>query len=462
MITQLLLLALAAGAVGVFCLAAIRWPVIMALLAPLTMGLDYLGRLGAGVLTVNNLAKLLFLLLFFLGWLLRNRPVRVPWHLLLFLPLLLVTGIAVLYSAWFPQALLSWGRFLFVWSFAVLVANVLTGERHLRAVLDAMAIAALMVSAIAVVQGLQVFQEGALAIHGKEEVMARGIRVSGGFWNPNRMAVFLVGLATFLVAALPVRTLGRGRKAAYVLAIAASLVAVFMSLSRSGFIALGLTLLLFLFSRRHRPLAASAAFAAAVVAVALLMRTGYAGQLMVRLGSFAELSGDASTQIRWHLLFSGLRIFAHGFNWLWGCGHMAFDAAYVSFLHPLVSHDAYYHVGIRGSHTLAITILAEQGLIGASAALIFTLGIYRRLSLLLGERGSDLQHCLLVAILIMVTVKLVDFGFNPNFKDNLFWFALGLLGALGAMREADAATAAPAPATGGAGPAPDAPAILRD
>ena len=464
--SQLILLALAAAVLGVFSLAILRWPWIMALVAPLTMSLDSVGRVGVGVLTVNNLTKLLFLLLFLLICLLRNRPVRVPWHLALFLPLLLVTGIAVFYSPRFPQALQYWGRFLFVWSFAVLVANVLTRERHLRAVLDAMALTAVLVAALAIVQGLQIFQEGAMALHGTEDAMARGIRVSGGFWNPNRMAVFLVGLVVFLVAALPVRSLGRGRKALYMLAIGVSLAAIFMSLSRSGLLALGLVLLGFLFSRRHRRLAVGAAAVAIAVAVFLLLRTDYAGQLMMRLSTLSELGGDASAQIRWHLVFSGLRIFAHGFNWLWGCGHMGFEAAYVAFPHPLVSHDAYYHVGIRASHTLAITILAEQGLIGASAALLFFLGIYRRLSILFRERWSELQHCLLVAILILVTVKLVDFGFNPSFQDNLFWFVLGLLGALGVMRDDRAArTAMPAgagPAPGGGAPIAPVHAALRD
>ena len=111
----------------------------------------------------------------------------------------------------------------------------------------------------------------------------------------------------------------------------------------------------------------------------------------------------------------------------------------MSYVHPLMNHDGYYHVGIRGSHNLWLSILAELGLIGMAAFLFFVQGLFREIVRLLRGALSPLQANLTVALAIYFIVKLVDFNLNPQLEENLFWFGIGLLGALGIMAEPERA-----------------------
>jgi O-antigen ligase len=196
-----------------------------------------------------------------------------------------------------------------------------------------------------------------------------------------------------------------------------------------------LSLILFAFSRRHRRAAFGLMALGALIAAGVLIFSPYGEDLSGRFASFLELGQDVSGQVRRHLILSGLNIFADGPNFIWGAGHESFPAALESHLYYLMSHDVYYHAGIRAGHNLWITVAAELGLLGLAAITVFFWAVYRTLSLLMKGQGPGLQRSLSVALLVYVTVKIVDFNFNPEFGENLFWYAMGLLGALGAMAE---------------------------
>lgn len=438
--TALVLLAGLAALAAVVLLLGLRWPVLLAYGVLLTMSLDYLGSLGFGPLTANNLLKATALLVVGLRLLQTGEPLRLPGHLLHFLPFILVAGLASAYSPVFEGAVGAWLRLVFVWVFALLLANLLTGEANQRWLLHAMAAVLLINAGLASVQALQLFTQGPLAVHGAEQAYRTGARVSGTFWNPNKMAVHLAGMIILLFAVLP-SLRRRWQQLAYLTAILLGLVAILLSMSRSGYLAVGLAILLFLASRRHRRQAALVIVAGGLALAALLLFTPYRLDLLERLGSFARLGEDRSGQIRTNLIMSGLGIWADGPRFLWGAGYESFPAVMISHLHPLTNHDGFYHAGIRASHNLWITILAELGLIGVTAVLLFLRGIARELHALLARPESAFRRDLLVGLAVYLVVKLVDFNLNPEFEENFFWYALGLLGAL-----ALEATPTPAPA----------------
>ncbi len=420
----------ALGAAGfILLMLGFRWPVLFALGVLCTMSLGYIGQLGIGFATVNNLLKAVAILVVGLRLLLTGGSLKLPACLLHFLPLLLLIGIGTLYSPAYDVAFLGWLRLLFVWAFAIVLANLLREDRYLQWMLHAMAVVLLVSALLGCVQALQVFSVGPLAIRRAEQAFRTGLRVTGTFWSPNKMAVHLMGMVVLLFAALP-SLKQRWVRGGYLAAIFFGLVAILLSLSRSGYLAVGLAALLFLLSRRHRRPAAGFLALGAAALIILMLFTPYQADLLGRLRSFTNLEEDSSGQIRTSLVLSGLDIFTDGPNFIWGAGFASFPQVMVSHLHPLTSHDGFYHTGIRASHNLWITVLAELGLLGMAALLFFLRGLYRELAKLLQDPGPPLRGDLIVGLLIYLSVKLVDFNLNPEFEENFLWYAVGLVGAL--------------------------------
>jgi putative inorganic carbon (HCO3(-)) transporter len=418
-------------AAGVLLLLAFRWPVLFAYGVLATMSLGYLGTLGIGTATFNNLLKAAAIVVVGLRLLLSGEGLRLPACLLHALPLLLLAGVGILYSPRFDAALMGWLRLLFVWAFALVLANLLRDDRHLRWMLHVMAVVLLVSAALACVQALQVFSSGPLAIRRADQAFRTGLRVGGTFYNPNKMAVHLMGMVVILFAAMPSLRVG-WQRLAYLLSILVGLVAILLSLSRSGYLAIVLAGLLFLLSRRHRRQAAGILVLGVAALLVLLFFTPYQADLLGRLLSFTNLDQDGSSQIRNSLVLIGLDIFATGPHFIWGAGFDSFQVEMVGHLHPLTNHDGYYHTGIRASHNYWITVLAELGLLGVTALLFFLRGLYRELSCLHRNPGSPLRGDLVTGLLIYLSVKLVDLSLNPEFVENFLWYAVGLVGALAA------------------------------
>jgi len=417
-------------------LAGLKRPILLVLGAVFTMSLDYVGQVGLGPLTFNNLLKASAVLLVAIRMLQTGDAIRIPGNLLHFVPFILLAGAASLYSQTFAAAFGGWLRLVFVWVFAILVANLLRNERDLRWLLGVMAGVLFINALLAGIQASQVFSQGVLAIHGLEQSHRVGVRASGAFWSPNKMAVHLGGMIVLLVAALP-SARRTWLKVFYLGAILLGLLAILFSLSRSGFVFVGTAALLFLFSKRHRRHALGFIGLGILGVLVLLFFTSYGDVLLERVASFTTVRDGGSASIRSSLILTGLFIFGEGMNFLWGTGYKSYVVAMIDHVEPLMNHDGFYHAGIRASHNLWISILSEQGLIGITAVLFFLRGVYREFAALLrGEQGG-LERNLTIGLMVYVSVKLIDFNFNPELEENMFWFALGILGAL-ALRAVDA------------------------
>ena len=428
--TQVLLLLLGGALCILATLASLRRPYLIAMLILVTMGMDYVGQLGFGFLTANNLLKALFVAIVCLRLLLDRERAALPTSLLAFMPFLLLTGASCFYSAGFLDGVAAWFRLLFIWIVSLLLANAYREEKHIRWAIHFMACVALLQAAVAITQALQLFTSGPLAIHGSDEAFRRGVRVSGTFWNPNSMAIHMAGLMILLFACYPSQRSNRKLAVLYIAGILGAQLCIILSLSRSGFIAAALALFLFLFSRRHRKLSLGFMVLGLGGLVFVLLFSPYKLDLLSRIASFASLEEDRSGQVRFHLAMSGLAIFSDGLNFIWGAGFKSFIVEIESHLFPLMSHDGYYHTGIRASHNLWITIIAEGGLIGLLAMGYFFKEIYGQISRQLRGALSPLERDLLIGIAVYVTVKLVDFNLNMHLEDNLLWYSVGLLGAL--------------------------------
>ncbi len=429
------LIALFAVLLFVLVLGILRWPILIALVILFTVSLDYWGSMLPGLVTANSLLKVLGITLLALRSMQTGTPLLVPRFMIAFLPFILMAGISVFYSSNFLVGAYYWSRLLFNWLFAVVIANAIEERKQLRYIAFGMLGVTILTSAGAILQSMQLFQSGPLAFHKGEQAVVQSIRVTGAFASPNKMAVYLVGLLIFQFAAFPDLAKNWGRKGLFLLSALVALIAILLSLSRSGYMAFALALALFLFSIRHRRLVVSIMGACVLLLVLILVFTPYQAHLVERFMSFTELENDSSGNVRYHLAASGLYMFADGLNAIWGTGLNSFNIEVENYLHYLSSHDSYYHVGIRASHNYWITIIAEMGLVGLFLFLVFLREIGRSLLRIFGTLPAGLARSFAMGLTIYFTVKLFDLNFNPSLLENSFWYALGLLGAIAAMAE---------------------------
>ncbi|MCP4549962.1 MAG: O-antigen ligase family protein [bacterium] len=418
----------------VFTFLSLRWPIVLILAILLVLGMDYIGKL-IGFITMNNALKAVFIVIFFIRAGITGEKIRVARHLIDFLPFLIIVGLSITHTGNLSTAMIGWSRFAFTWVFAVLVANVVKTGKDLRLVVTGILLSVLVVASMALIQGLQLFSSGPLATHAMEQAMDTGTRVSGSFWSPNKMAMYLVSLSIFLFAMIPGRQLSARAKLLHAVVLVLSFVAILMSLSRSGWVAICLAGFLFLFSKTHRRTTLVCGILGLICVVVVLIATPYGVSLLERLQSLQEISTGTSSGARLVLYSTGLDIFLTGFNWIWGCGYKSFTHEIVEHLHPLMSHDVYYHAGIRNSHNAWIDMATELGLLGLMAFLFFIRSVYREISLMLRKSMDIWPRSILIAICVLFTVKLVDFNFNPEMQVGGLWFAMGLLGAIGGMVE---------------------------
>ncbi|MEX0993162.1 MAG: O-antigen ligase family protein [Solirubrobacterales bacterium] len=179
-------------------------------------------------------------------------------------------------------------------------------------------------------------------------------RVNSVFWDPNIYGRFLVLTMLGLVALM--LWSGRTRVA---IGTAAALAVLWgglvLTFSQSSFVALlaGLAVLAALrWNVRKTLLAAGAALATGLVFV-----LAFQGALNIELGSSAGV--DKVTSGRGTLISGGLSLF--GDRPVWGYGSGAFGRAYRQEQHGNQQQS------VSASHTLPVTVAAEQGLIGLAA-----------------------------------------------------------------------------------------------
>jgi hypothetical protein len=411
-------------------LFALRHPSLLIALSVYTISLDHMGRLQIGPLTLNNLLKIVLISVALIWMLTSGKRIQFPRPLLWFLPFLIFSGLSVFHSADFPLATFKFFRLFIVWLYALLVANFVERDRDLVYLLVSIIVTTFIVSMLAHMQTLNVLTRGAVELVEKQGPEASGVRAVSTFWDSNRLGQFLAILSIFLVSALTLPTRSKIWKILVLGVLFMAFGAVLLSFSRSAWLGLGLSMLLMLASRQMRPTAL--AFAAVGVAGILYMAvfTPYGGFLFTRLQTLGNLGGDFSGQFRWLLGVSGLRMWVDGLNWLWGSGYYSFAALVPQYWHPAMSHDMIFHSGTKMSHIFYITVIAEGGMIGVGLFLLFVRSVFKEIRHTMSRKLGSLPRVFLIAVTVLLSVRLVDFLFNPSLHDNLLWLMLGLLGAL--------------------------------
>jgi len=254
--------------------------------------------------------------------------------------------------------------------------------------------------------------------------------VNSVFFDPDIYGRFLA-LVVILLAAVLLSARAQREQLAAIVALAILWGGLVLTLSRSslGALLVGLGILAALRWRPTRALyVAAAVIAIGVVAVAISPRT---------FGLNQGLNGASSG--RAGLVSGGLQMF--GERPLWGYGSAAFVTQYRT-EHPGTSTT------LAASHTIAITIAAEQGLIAELPYIALVL--VAAVTLIRGARGDPVRAAVAAAFLALVfhTELYADF-----LEDPFSWTLLGIGVALAkrpASVEADGAQRSEALATVGA------------
>ena len=318
-----------------------------------------------------------------------------------------------------------------LWIFAVIVANLIEEQWQLLALLVAIVGTALVVSIAAHLQTLNVLTMAGVSFVQKQGPDAGSVRALGTFWDANSMGGFLAVLCLYIVAALSLRQVHWLWKAVLLAVLTVTVGAILLSYSRSAWLVLLLGILAFWRDRQLRPYATWFLGVGLVGALYLAIATPYGRVLLNRVLSFTTLEQDYSGRFRWYLALSGLQIWSSGMHWLWGGGFYSYSSLVGANWYPLASHDMIFHSGTQLSHTLAVTLLADGGLIGLSLYCLPFYATFRELGRLRGEALNPVARVALNACGVIIFVKLVDTFFNPHMYDQLVWMTLGLIGALG-------------------------------
>ncbi len=414
-------------------LQMIKRPIWLVAAGIYAVSLDHIGRIQDSTFTINNLLKVALIAAVILHMMQVNRRIRIPRHLIWFLPFLAFTAISSFYSHDVARATFFLIRLCLLWTFALLVANVVESRRHLAILLVVMAGTAAVVSTLAHMQTLNALTLAGVAAFQKAGPDSGGVRAISTFWDANHMGGFLTVLTVFLVAFVAdVKTRWSLRMATLVVVFLA-FGAILLSFSRSAWLALGLSMLLFTrFSDMRKGL--KGFYVVGVLGVGYLtFFTPYGRDLFTRLSSIANLGEDYSGNFRLYLAISGLEMWANGLNWIWGAGFQSFGRLIGEHWYFKASNDMIFHSGVHLSHTLWITLLAEGGLIAITLFILFMRSVLREASCLLSRRETGVFRAVAVACWVLMVVKLADFFLNPSIYDNQFWMTLGLLGALSSI-----------------------------
>ncbi len=250
-------------------------------------------------------------------------------------------------------------------------------------------------------------------------------RVNSLFFDPNIFGRFLAVVMTLLAGVL-LWERARARIVGVLLCLAVLWVGLVLSLSQSSLAGLlvGLAVLGALrFGTRY-----AAAAIGAAVAIGLVLVLAFPHAIRLNVNSLQSLNG--STSGRADLVRGGIDMFADRPLQGWGSG---------SFAHEFrIQKETSDERAAAASHTIPITVAAEQGIFGLALYLLLLMAAFGRLGR--GARGSPPRAAILAAFAGLVVHTLLYAAF---LEDPLVWALLAVGTALGAAGATVSAPAAP-------------------
>ncbi len=220
--------------------------------------------------------------------------------------------------------------------------------------------------------------------------------VNSVFFDPDIFGRYLA-LTMILLAVWLIYDRGRREQGMVTAVLAILWACLVLSLSRSSFGALlvGMGVLAALRWKPGRAL---------VVAVAVIVIGGGAAAVSPRTFGLNQGINGASSG-RGGLVSGGLRLFADRPIWGWGSG---------SFVTEYRRHNPHRFTALSASHTIPVTVAAEQGLIGEVAYAAFVIAAI--LLLVRGARGDPVRSAVAAAFIALVchTFLYADFLEDPT------------------------------------------------
>jgi putative inorganic carbon (HCO3(-)) transporter len=401
------------GAVGVGAAAMLRWPSLLAFLT--VIALPFRIPVQSGGTTSNLLVPLYFVVAAGAvasivavlhprwGGAWRRTQARPGWVQRLLALYIVFYGLQAVYSSDFEKALQNMVFFYVPFTLLFeLLSHVSWSKRMLRACLQIVAVMAIVFVCIAFVEYATrtIFLNSKLVV---QNDLHTYFVVNSVFFDPDIFGRFLV-LVMVLLAATLLYDRTRREHLTVVAILAMLWCGLVLTLSRSSLAALlvGLgTLVAVRFGLWRQVLAAGAAVVVIGAAAVAISPTTF--------GLNQGLNGASSG--RGNLLSGGIRLFAD--RPVWGFGSGSFQTAYHA--HNPASGP------LTASHTIAVTIAAEQGLIGEIAYVAL---VVVAVTVLIRGAGADPARAAIGAAfiaLVLHTELYADF-----LEDPFTWVLLGI------------------------------------
>ena len=233
-----------------------------------------------------------------------------------------------------------------------------TMDRVLGLVVGTAAASAVLAVAQYFIPGLRIGQVATLGV-GSAVI----VRPSAFFTDPNYLAALLsVAIVAAFARAAHARTITRA--APWLIGAAVSSTGLVVTLSRTGWVGVGVGLVVALaFAPARRRSRLLLGLLGAVVAVAALSPEWATS----RLDSITNPTADGSTATRWLMYGSTIEMIED--YWLFGTGLDAYDEAYPAYRKPGAMRD------IFKPHQLPLALPAEMGILGLLAELLIVGGV---------------------------------------------------------------------------------------
>jgi O-antigen ligase len=261
------------------------------------------------------------------------------------------------------ETLLAVIRLLFLTLFFVLFATHVDDERTMSRVLAVFVITAVASAVLALLQyRFPELNTGVVRVVGIGD--AKIPRVSAFFEDPNYLAGML-SLALVVALARIVHARSVTHAVPWVVAIGVTGVGLFLTLSRTGLVAIAVGILACVATAPRARRAVLVAVLAAVVAAAVLYAPG---TIVERVASISDIEGDASVATRYYMYGSTIEMI--GDYWVFGTGLAAYDQAYPDYMRAGALPR------ITRPHQIPLSLPAETGVVGLLAELVIVLGVF--------------------------------------------------------------------------------------
>jgi O-antigen ligase len=247
-------------------------------------------------------------------------------------------------------------------------------------------------------------------------------RMSSVFKDPNIYARFNLIAIFFLLSILFFqKNLTKNHKVYYSSALILTIVCVFLSLSRSGYLTfvLGLIVFSFLFKgKQYKIIVIGIVSLFTIIGVLLLatQRDFFGGTAVV------ETSGINRIQ----LILGGIRIIKD--NWLLGIGYSNFGNFYITtYVSKILktTEFTYYMMGYATSiHNWLIEVWVEQGIIGLLAFIFLFSNILKYLFSTFKKESDPLKRVCLSSFYLMTCVFLIHGFFYHTFIFHFFFWLM--------------------------------------